>query len=615
MRGELLMAPSWTASEPHLFDTTHWAAFTSAATTGEYCQAWLSLLCCQIAAVRTGGLLLEDGGRGYASAAAWPAPNSDLRHLGAAAEMALTRRQGAIVQAETGDGVHLAFPLARDDHCFGVIVVELAPVPDDSVQNALRQMHWGSGWLDSLVCRRQLEDGLARVDQAALALDLLAVAHEHGHLAASAGAIASELAVRLACQRVAVGLRHRGRMRLTALSHTAWFARSSHLATCLEALMAESADQRLAISLPDQGAANLDTSHRDYCQAWSAEALLTVPFTAEGICAGAITFERTKGPAFTAQERVLCELVAGLVGPWLIGVAYRHRWVAGRLADLSERAIRALFGPRQPALKLGVTLAVAVVMVLAVVRFDFRIAANSVIEGSVQRATVAPFHGYIAQATVRAGDTVDEGQVVALLDDKDLILDRARWRSELAQADQKQRDAQARGDRAALGMATAQMAQVESQLQLVEEKLTRTRITAPIAGLVVTGDLSQKLGTPVDEGAVLFEIAPLDAYRVILKVEDTDISHLLPGQHGTLALTGMVGTPHPLVVDKVTPVATAEEGRTIFRVEAHLDGMAPGLRPGMEGIAKVSAGRRTLLWITTRRLTEWARMTVWQWLP
>ena len=60
----------------------------------------------------------------------------------------------------------------------------------------------------------------------------------------------------------------------------------------------------------------------------------------------------------------------------------------------------------------------------------------------------------------------------------------------------------------------------------------------------------------------------------------------------------------------------AKEGRNLFRVEAPLTVKPDGrLRPGMEGVAKVDAGERGLLWIWTRRLIDWVRLLIWEYTP
>ena len=69
----------------------------------------------------------------------------------------------------------------------------------------------------------------------------------------------------------------------------------------------------------------------------------------------------------------------------------------------------------------------------------------------------------------------------------------------------------------------------------------RTRLSAPLDGLVVSGDLSQSLGAPLERGDVLFEVGPLDGYRIMLEVDEREVAQVRPGQQGDLALSGL---PH-----------------------------------------------------------------------
>ncbi len=183
--------------------------------------------------------------------------------------------------------------------------------------------------------------------------------------------------------------------------------------------------------------------------------------------------------------------------------------------------------------------------------------------------------------------------VLAALDDRDLVLERARWIAEHEQAAQKYRDALARRERAEAVILAAQMRQAQAQLALVEEKLARSRITAPIAGLVVTGDLSQRLGSPVESGEMLFEIAPLDAYRVVIQVDERDIAYVQVGQTGAHGAHRPPGRADPFKVGNVTAISEQQDGRNVFRVEAEVDGTAADLRPGMEGVGKIAVGERS----------------------
>jgi multidrug resistance efflux pump len=234
----------------------------------------------------------------------------------------------------------------------------------------------------------------------------------------------------------------------------------------------------------------------------------------------------------------------------------------------------------------------------------------------VQRVIAAPMDGYIEDSNVRAGDTVEAGTVLARLDGRDLVLERLKWSSQRSQRRREQSEARAQGDRARAGILAAQIQQADAQLALLDAQLDRVAVTSPFDGIVVSGDLSQSLGAPVERGEVLFEVAPLDSYRVILHVDERDIGYVSEGLTGSLALTGSPQDRLDIRVDKLTPVSTAEEGRNYFRVEAsRADPPARILRPGMEGVGKIDAGERRLIWIWTHKVVYWMRMFFWSWWP
>ena len=325
--------------------------------------------------------------------------------------------------------------------------------------------------------------------------------------------------------------------------------------------------------------------------------------------------ERPDGQPFDVPTLELCEGVAALAGPMLEVKHRDDRWVAAKLWGACRSQLAALFGPRHLGLKLGVILVAGLVAFLAFFTTTFHVTAKTVTEGLIQRTAVAPFDGYIATAPAKAGDVVTAGRVLATLEDRELKLERLRWLSELDQVAKQYRQALADRDAPQVEITSAQMAQAGAQLALVEDRLSRTQILAPFDGLVVSGDLTQSLGAPVEQGDTLFEVAPLDTYRIILQVDERDISYVAIGQHGRLLLSAMPNDPLPFEVTKVTPVSTAEEGRNYFRVEARVTSTHEHMRPGMEGVGKVEIEPRLFLWSLTRTAVDWLRLELWRWMP
>lgn len=270
-----------------------------------------------------------------------------------------------------------------------------------------------------------------------------------------------------------------------------------------------------------------------------------------------------------------------------------------------------LRGPGHWAWKAGAAAVVALLVVLLAVPVDDRVTAHTVIEGRTRQLVTAPFEGFIAQAAVRPGDRVRRGQVLLRLDDRDLKLEQAKLRGEREQAAARLRQAMAEREAAAVAVASAELQGAEGQLALVEARLARTELVAPIDGLVVTGDWVQQLGGPVEAGKEMFEIAA-EGYRVVLHVPERDIARVHAGQRGVLRLAGQPHAGHDFELTRVTATASVQDGANGFRAEAAWVGEVPPLSPGMQGVAKVVVGTSNLLTIWTRESAAWLRLKLWQ---
>jgi hypothetical protein len=120
----------------------------------------------------------------------------------------------------------------------------------------------------------------------------------------------------------------------------------------------------------------------------------------------------------------------------------------------------------------------------------------------------------------------------------------------------------------------------------------------------------------VERGNVLFEVAPLNAYRVALKVDERDIVEVHRGQVGELVLSSMPDRGLAFKVEKITPISTAQEGRNFYRVEGKpTEEDTSALRPGMQGVAKIVVDERRLVWIWSHKVVHWFRMFIWSWWP
>jgi RND family efflux transporter MFP subunit len=280
-----------------------------------------------------------------------------------------------------------------------------------------------------------------------------------------------------------------------------------------------------------------------------------------------------------------------------------------------KHLLQSLFGVRQLKLKLAAITLGLVIILGSFLDGEYRVTADAVLEGRIQRVVSAPFSGYLLSATVRAGDTVRQGEIMASLNDAEINLQMAKLRGSLQKARHEHREAQSKRNLVKVRVIDEQIKQITAEIELAQQQLDRINLTAPFDGVVIEGDLAQSLGSPVERGETLFKIAPLDGYRIILKVDEKQISHIHQGQLGRLILPSLTDSDFPLRVEKITIASRAEDGANIFRVEASLNKATDLLRPGMQGVAKINVGRANLFWIWTHNFTDWLRLRFWSWWP
>jgi len=583
-------------------------------------QSWLNLHCQTPQGVRSGLVVLSTGDISrLEQIVEWPQSEPEPSGLLSIARASLTRRVIVTRQSEcpmgtAADCSEIAVPLASHSALHGAVALRfehVAQPTDPACQEMIEHLRSGIPMLEGL-----MGDTRSR-NRMITALELIATALAQDRSSAVAAAVATELASRLACERVSIGLLHRGRIRIAGLSNTARFDACSSLASDLEAAMYEAADQDALVCFPaiSSEPPRVAMAHEDLVQSQGSNTVCTVPLGSRGQIVGAITFEWSEPQPQSLRTVELCKDVGTVLGPILELKRQARQSILGRLQESIGAKIDRLRTPGQIPVKVA---AIAGMIALGLLGFssgDYRVTAGATLEGRVQRAVVAGIDGFVAEANVRAGDLLKAGQMMARLDDRDLLLEQQSWIGKRAQLVKEYRKALAEHDRSQVNFLSAKIDQAEAEYRLREAQLERTRLAAPFDGLVVKGDLSQSLGSPVERGDVLFEVAPLDGYRIVLKVDQRDIGDPAPGQPGLLALAALPGQQLPFTVRRITPVSIAEDGINYFRVEAHLDQPLPGLRPGMEGVGKISIDRRKLIWIWTHEITDWLRLWAWSWLP
>jgi len=467
----------------------------------------------------------------------------------------------------------------------------MTPRPQSRQNVVLQLLQWGGFWLESL---SQLSDGV-QIEASAFTQTLMGsvLAHSNSHKACME--IAASICDRLNCDRVTIGLRNGMVVRAECISHLASF------------------DQGSVITLPriQDAESIIDTAHRDF-QAHDSEQSSIATFPLEGKDTfGAITLERTASVPFDRDTVSWCESVFAAIAPIVELKRFDERSIFRKLRDSFRNTCQSFMGPKHLKLKVAGALAAVTVLFASIFNGNHIVSAPAVIEGAQAQVIAAPIAGFVKSSEVRAGDKVEEGQIMATLDDRSLQLELKKWQGEENKIKKAYQEALAKKARTELSILRAKSEQIEAEHALVRERIARTSLVAPFDGFVTSGDLSQSLGAPVEIGDILFEVAPAEEYKVIVKVDERDMAGVNEDKTGKVVIAAMPGDPIPFSVDQVVPMAISGEGNSYFRIEAAFEEATPELRPGMEGVARIEMGDRKLIWIWTHKLVDKIRLWLW----
>jgi hypothetical protein len=446
----------------------------------------------------------------------------------------------------------------------------------------------------------------------AAVLDLSVPVNQATQFLPAALAVCNGVATRFRCDRASLGWLEGGYIRLRAMSRTEQFDRQMAAAQCLEAAMEECIDQDEEILWPPtEGTTTVTRDHEAFARDQKIGHLCSVPLRLDGKAVAVLTCERQES-AFTQGELQQIRLYCDQVTRRLSELRHGDRWFGARwMAWMGEYGAQWL-GPEHTWSKLTGILICLALAALFLVRVNYRVGGKFILRSDEAEYLTAPFDGYIEQVFVRPGDQVTNSQPLVGLNRAELRLQEAS-----AQADLTRFQRQAEKDRAANNIAAmrideAQAKEAQAQLDLVRFHLACAVARAPFDGVVVEGDLRERIGSPVKQGDALMQVARINALYAQADINENDVQEILGKTNGEIAFVTQPKVKYPVTIQKIEQAAVAKKDGNVFLVRLQpVGGTASWWRPGMTGLCKLSTEKRSLFWILTHRTADFLRMKLW----
>ncbi len=462
----------------------------------------------------------------------------------------------------------------------------------------------------------QLQQGAARSEVAvghfAAVLDLASLLNTQRRFLASAMTLCNELASRHQCDRVSLGWLKGEYVRLRAISNSERFEKRMESVQQLEAAMEESLDQDEPVVWPAPAGQHLVTRDLEaFSVGQGVKHLCSIPLRIEGGPVAVLVCERNAAP-FAEFELRLLSLCGEVALRQLTDLERDDRWFGARWMGAGKARAARLLGPRHTGAKLASLLLLALLAWLIFGSMNHRVDAPFALRTEQAVFVTAPFNSFLEAVRVEPGAVVKKGDVLATLDTRELVAEEGNALADHDAFVRETRKATAADKLAEMGIASAKATQAQARLEIVRLRRAQSAITAPFDGVVIEGDLKQRIGAPVRQGDVLFRVARTDQFYVECQLAESDVRELHAGGAGEIAFASQPKLTFPIRIRQIDPIAESKQaGNVILARCAVADKPADWWRPGMSGVAKLDAGRRSPGWILTRRTVDYLRLHLW----
>jgi RND family efflux transporter MFP subunit len=235
---------------------------------------------------------------------------------------------------------------------------------------------------------------------------------------------------------------------------------------------------------------------------------------------------------------------------------------------------------------------------------DFSIQISGDVMPDTQLDVKPEVGGRIRALHVEPGDVVKAGELLVEIDDTDILSEMASAKTEIDGATLSVTKSERNFERAKdlfesklisqeafdnlsseLDIARNTHIKAERQMQLVQDKLTKTKVLAPSDGTVLTVPVVEGqvaiAAASVNSGTTLMSIANLSKLIVETHVNQVDVSKLSLKQQVKLLAESLKDEEMQAEIIFIAPVATIRNGIKGFTVRAAIQQATTRMRPGM----------------------------------
>lgn len=311
---------------------------------------------------------------------------------------------------------------------------------------------------------------------------------------------------------------------------------------------------------------------------------------------------------------------------FLLGLAVGYKIFESRIHALG-RLMKTVYLDKKERVRLWLTpqrrwaIGAAAFLVLFTPYWPESVEGRFVLQAADRAVLRAAVPGTVVAVYADEGESVAAGAPVARLSNLALESQAGRARADYQLA--RQRATEASLQYVGFGPAERERQQAEERSRNLESQVRELEVTSPVAGVVLTPRLHDRVGSYLEAGTEVAEVANLSVLRARAFVPEYLMRKAKLHASADLLLDSFV-LPRSGEVSSIAPISAAVEpgmfsedyykglgGTRFYAYEIPLKNLDGRLRPGMSGTAKIYSERRSLASMALEIAWDFVRRKVW----
>ena len=185
----------------------------------------------------------------------------------------------------------------------------------------------------------------------------------------------------------------------------------------------------------------------------------------------------------------------------------------------------------------------------------------------------------------------------------------AKYNTSLAQISR----ALVNNDASAAGQRQLEANYLHEEMVRTNEELSRMTIRSEIPAMVITPHVENLVGRKVSAGDPLVQLAQTESVMIDVAISQRDIELVKIGQPAAIKLESFPGSTFRGAVQVISASSEPLDDTRVFFARVAVANSEGSLKPGMNGLSKVSIGSHPLGYVLFRDAALWGWTKLWNW--